>query len=73
MVDFQYGRHVKSISGNISAWKALRRSILISKYIFSESRNALESLKRAVDDHLFRDQINILILAMTSHNFHNMS
>ena len=41
ILDFQYGRHVKSISANISAWKALRRSILVSKYTFSESRNAL--------------------------------
>ena len=69
ILNFQYGRHVKSISANISAWKALRRSILVSKYTFSESRNALESLKIALDDYLFRDQINILILAMNSHNF----
>ena len=62
ILDFQYGRHVKSISVNISAWKALRRSILVSKYTFSESRNALESLKIALDDYLFRDQINTLIL-----------
>ena len=73
ILDFQYGRHVKSISANISAWKALRRSILVSKYTFSESRNALESLKIALDDYLFRDQINILILAMNSHNFQHRS
>ena len=66
-------RHVKSISANISAWKALRRSIRVSKYTFSESRNALESLKIALDDYLFRDQINILILAMNSHNFQHRS
>ena len=74
ILNVQYGRHEKSISVNISAWKALRRSILVSKYTFSESRNALESLKNiALDDYLFRDHINILILAMNSHNFQQRS
>ena len=73
ILDFQYGRHVKYISANISAWKALRRSILVSKYILYESRNSLESLKIALDDYLIRDQINILILAMNSHTFQHRS
>ena len=64
ILDFQYGRHLKSISVNILAWKALRRSILVSKYTISESRNALESLKIALDDYVCRDQFNIFILAL---------
>ena len=73
ILDFQYGRHVKYISANISAWKALRRSIQVSTYTFSESRNVLESLKIALDDYLFRDQINILIIAMNSHTCQHRS
>ena len=42
ILDLKDGRHVKSISPNISACKLLRMSILVSKYTFSESRNALE-------------------------------
>ena len=50
ILDFQDGRHVISISANMSASKPLRRSILVSKYTFSESVNSLESLQIALDD-----------------------
>ena len=73
ILDFQDGRHVKSISANISACKPLRRSILVSKYTISESRNALESLAIALDDYLCRDQINIFILVLKSHHFQHRS
>jgi len=57
-------RHVKSINANISASKPLRRSILVSKYTFSWSRNALQLLRISLDDYLCRDQIHMFILAM---------
>ena len=71
ILDFQDGRHVKSISDNIWACKPVRTPVLVSKYTISESRNALESLQIALDDYLCRYQINMFILALKSHHFQN--
>ena len=42
ILDFKDGHHVISINANISASKPLKRSILMSKYIFSGTRNAMK-------------------------------
>ena len=44
----------------------------MSKYTFTESGNALESLQVALDDYLCQYQTNIIILAMKSHIIVNM-
>ena len=54
ILDFKDGRHVKSISANISACKPHRRLILVSKCTFAGSRNAIKVLRIPLGDNLFQ-------------------